>query len=190
MGNFFGASVFLFALLVTFGMGSKKPVMKFPKIKQAESSGIVLVKLNITASPAQVKRVTIIKDAVQKIVNSKKFEDRILGAMWKGKLQFQGTSLSNKEVLDVIKKHDWALDIGIERARCSTLGWTTPNVTRFWFNSCGFDNRTDAGLAGTICHEYQHKLGFTHDKNRTPWREFSEPYAVGTICAELYNEFI
>jgi hypothetical protein len=38
---------------------------------------------------------------------------------------------------------------------------------------------TDADIAGTIAHEYQHVLGYEHDFKATWRRPFSEPYAIG-----------
>lgn len=184
-----------------YGMGSRVPYVsvKEPEINlpREENSG-VSIKLDIKASPVNIARISRIVSVIQKVVSSEKFKSRVVGSYYKGKLQFFDTNLSNEEVFNKIIKgnelgsgndYEWDLDIAIEKARCSTLGWTYPSTPIFWFNSCGFESRSDSGIGGTICHEYLHKLGFEHSVKWTKDREFSVPYAVGTVCAELYNEF-
>lgn len=192
-------------------MGARRPtpVETLPKppipVEKPVSNPVVMkdpgeikIVLNVKATPAQIARVSRLSDVARKIINSPEFKARVLGAWYKGKAQFVDTKLSNAEVYQKLREgaelktpvdYTWNLEIGIERSRCSTLGWTYPNVSMFWFNSCTFDTREDSGVTGTICHEYSHKLGFEHSQNATAARPYSVPYAVGTICAELYPAF-
>jgi hypothetical protein len=169
-----------------------------PDLPAEVDPGTVAIRLTADGTVAQVARIARLKDVIARIINSKKFESRVLGAYYEGHLQFIDTVMANAEVLKTLRQgrelfsridYVWDLDVGVQRARCSTLGWTYPKVRMFWINSCGFDKRPDAGLAGTLCHEYTHKLGFNHSQNWTKSREHSVPYAIGTICAELYEEF-
>lgn len=180
-------------------MGSPSPVKPIVVTPDIADPGKISVALTVTGTTAQVSRITRLTKVVEKIINSEKFKTRVLGSYYKGKLQFYDTTLNNEQVYETIRRgnelksgndYRWDLSIGVKHSRCSTLGWTYPNIREFYFNSCGFDQRSDSGLAGTICHEYNHKLGFSHSVQYTKSREYSVPYAIGTICAELYKEFL
>jgi hypothetical protein len=143
----------------------------------------------MSGSFKDVERLSRIVDVVRVVINSDAFKQRVEGAYYKGKKKFVDTALTNEQVYQTLMAKPWALEIGVERARCSTLGWTYPSIKKFYINSCGFNSRKDSGLAGTICHEYSHKLGFKHTSWRSSARPYSVPYSVGTICAELYEVY-
>lgn len=204
MKTTFALFFFLLISSAAFGWGSPRPqpapepAPQEPQIfVPAQDPGHVFTQGTVTATVSNAMRITRLIKEVEGIINSEKFKARVLNAWYNGKAQFKDTTLSNEEVykalregaeLDSSPDWTWNVEVEISKARCSTLGWTYPNVRKFWINSCGFEKRADAGLAGTICHEYAHKLGFKHDFQKTPGREFTVPYAVGTICAELFNQ--
>lgn len=191
---------FLILSRPAFSRGSPypEPAPKIPEVNLPDP-GFTSIKLYTQASVKDAARLAKIKDVIAKVIVSERFKKRVLGAWYKGKAQFVMTSLSNPQVYNALRKgnelgtgndYEWDMEIGIKSSRCSTLGWTYPNVKMFWFNSCTFYDRTDAGLGGTMCHEYSHKLGFEHSSEWRSDREYTVPYAVGNICAELYPEFI
>jgi hypothetical protein len=57
------------------------------------------------------------------------------------------------------------------------------NTYKDWFKSFNA-----LGYAKHLAHEWCHKLGFTHDKNRTANREFSVPYAIGYLIDDAYEQ--
>jgi hypothetical protein len=57
-------------------------------------------------------------------------------------------------------------------------------VTQNWF----MRRSSDIRLAAHWVHEYSHVLGFKHDYDRTPRREHSVPYALGTIVENVYKQ--
>lgn len=198
-----GLSLMISSLV--FGWGSpppKKPApveVQVPAPTQITDPGYIHSRTSVSGTVSQAMRITRLAKTAEAIVNTEKFKARVLGAYYNKKLQFVDTKLSNAEVYQKIREakeiggevdYIMDLDIGVDRARCSTLGWTYPSIRKFYFNSCGFDERTDAGLTGTICHEWTHKLGFGHSKDRTPSRPYSVPYSIGTICSELYDEVV
>lgn len=181
--------IFLLATTAAFGRGAPPPpkpvevVVLDPVVVQ--SPGKVEVVLNVTGTPAQIARLTSLKEVVKRVVNSPEFKTRILGAYYNGKPQFVSTTLSNAQVFEKLFVN-WNLEIKFEKLGRNVLGRTLTNVNWFSFNTLNFDTREDSGLVGTICHEYSHKLGFHHSKYNNSARPYSLPYAVGTICAELY----
>ena len=67
----------------------------------------------------------------------------------------------------------------------SALPWTDAQGIHIYASYMG--RATLADLAGTIAHEYQHELGYTHDYNPTPQRPDSEPYFVGNTVVDWVN---
>jgi hypothetical protein len=65
--------------------------------------------------------------------------------------------------------------------KSDVLGFTRPTTKRIWMNSKYFNKHTPAEVASHLTHEWLHKLGFDHDRERTPERPYSVPYAVGYI---------
>lgn len=184
------------------GMGSRRPVPAPEAPKQAPVNiadpGSVSLWTNVMAEPETKARIERLAVVANKIWNSEQFKQRVLGAMYKGKLQFVDAEMTNLQVYDKLRKSnelgsgdDYRMDlrIGLYRMSKSTLGQTTPDDPFFYFNTYGFSSRSDAGVTGTICHEYTHKLGFDHSYRDNAARPYSVPYAVGTICAELYPIF-
>ena len=197
-----------FALLLmwrveAFAWGSPQP--KTPDVVSTPAPtpdvvtvpGYVGVKAKITGSVKQVTRLARLTEGMEKTLNHPSFKTRVLGQYYKGKQRFHDTTLTNEQVYEKIMlareiggsvDHLAELEIIMEKIKCSTLGYTYPNVKPFWINTCGFDSRKDSGLVGTMCHEWMHKLGFKHAVNYSVSRDYSVPYSVGTICAEIYDE--
>lgn len=190
-------------------MTSKQVVVNpssLPITQPPQSSSIPFyakVEANIlSGSPAQKQRLKVLTAATEQVINSEDFRSRVINAWYKGKAQFEwNKGKTNSQIYQEImesaemggsKDFVWQLEIKLERSRCSTLGWTYPTTKSFSFNvACGnFDRRTDSGLVGTICHEHLHKLNYGHPARNTNWREYTVPYAVGNICAEIYKKMI
>ena len=144
----------------------------------------------IKGNPAQTERLLRILPKVEKVINSKKFEDRIRSS------RFTYTDHSSVHVLDEILVPAWELYYEFEARKrncflwwCSpwVYGWTYPDKKTVWFNSLLFNERSDRSIAGTVCHEQMHKLGYDHPAGHTSQRPFSVPYLVGDICSDLYE---
>lgn len=70
----------------------------------------------------------------------------------------------------------------------SAVGYTYPNTFATWINTkfwTGSQEDIVARIAANIVHEYMHNLGFDHAYKWNPSREFTVPYAVGTIVYEI-----
>lgn len=160
------------------------------------SAHAAVIKTSAVGSVAQIKRISDITPVVQQIINSEEFKQRVL------KAKFYDTNKSNEEIYKILTSGVWDLRYEFQPQkrdckgfppfkRCSpwVLGWTYPNTKTVYFNSLKWDDRDDAGIAGTVCHEESHKKGFIHSFNWTKTREMSVPYSVGTICAEMYGKY-
>ena len=141
------------------------------------------------------------QDALERlliVMNSTEFKERILNHEYQGEKVFvDNNGLSNEEIyqaimegaetLDPVIDEEIDIDITLYFANNSTVGYTYPNVDRIWVNNKFFSRNTLGKVAANVAHEWTHKLGFNHDFNRTTRRNFSVPYAVGSIVQELVD---
>lgn len=142
------------------------------------------IRVEAKGPTADIFRIMSIVPGVQKVLNSPEFKARVL------KAKFTSTKDSNDIVLKKILVPTWEVSYEFKmqknwRGRCPVLGWTYPKVKTVWFNTCNFQGRSDSGIAGTICHEQLHKLGYDH---KSASDSQSVPYSIGNICAELYGK--
>lgn len=138
------------------------------------------IKANIVGDAASVSKIQSVLPGLQKIINSEAFKAKVL------KASYTTTKDSPAVIYQKIMESRWDLDLRIERHwLCRVKGWTTPKVKTIWFNSCGFSSRTAAGLAGTVSHEWLHKIGYDH---KTANDLMSVPYSIGNIVSELYGQ--
>jgi hypothetical protein len=159
----------------------------FPKILMiigmwwfTEYAYCIDIKAEIKGDTASVAKIQKVLPGVQKVINSEAFKARVL------KAKYTTTKDSPEVIYQKIMASKWDLDLRVERHwLCRVKGWTNPGTKTIWFNSCGFAQRTDAGLAGTICHETLHKIGYDH-KNANDL--MSVPYSIGNIVSELYGK--
>ncbi len=207
----------LILCLDAFGRGSPPPrrsppakpvVVEKPIPAEATAASGIILKVDAVGTPANISRIVSLAKIAERIVNSPEFDRRVLNSWYRGKNAFQDTKDTPAQVLAKMKSgaerlsptpdRVWNLYYKFEEHRnCSNNGWTYPNTKWVWFNikNCWkdkkvrgpkFEWRKDSGIVGTICHEYTHKLGYDHSSSRAL---ASVPYAVGTICAELYYKY-
>lgn len=149
---------------------------------------------NIKGTVSEVATIQKVLPVVEKIINSEEFRQKVLSS------KFTYTKLTNEEIYKKIVANDWQLHLVFEKqgkwapftkSKCKStvLGWTYPSTKTVWFNRCNFEGRKLSGIAGTVCHETAHKLGFTHPFQDTKTRPQSVPYSVGTICANMFERF-
>lgn len=144
----------------------------------------VKIKVEIKGDVKSVARIQSILPKLEKVLNSKELKDRLL------KVTFTTTKLSNAEIVKKLLEGEWALKLEFKRqvnwrGKCNVLGWTYPSTQTIWINSCGFEARSDAGIAGTLAHEFSHKLGFDHKNARDL---MSVPYSFGNVVSEIYEK--
>lgn len=142
-----------------------------------------------------------LNDAIERmliVINSEEFKQKVLNHEYQGeKTYVDNQELTNEEIYNVIMQgvetlngevdQEMDLDLTLYYSNNSTVGYTYPNTNRVWINDKFFTTNTLGKVAGNIVHEWTHKLGFTHDFNRTERRNYSVPYAVGNIIQELVD---
>lgn len=144
------------------------------------------------------KKISEALELIVTIVKSDSFVDRLVAFTHDGKPEYvQNNGLSNFQIYlhilqgteELIKVIDAGIDIELElwipRFPTSTTGYTSPSVNRIWIKKSYLERATVAQVAGTIFHEWLHKIGFKHDKKPTARRPYSVPYALGELLEEL-----
>jgi hypothetical protein len=139
-------------------------------------------------------------ELLKEVFASPEFRNKILGHRYRGQRSFyQNRGLSNFEIYHLILNgteklypvRNNAMDVEIELYadfNSRVLGFTLPRSRRIWMNKKYFLKFTPAEIAANLTHEWLHKLGFDHERERTEARKFSVPYAIGYIVKELAQE--
>jgi hypothetical protein len=65
------------------------------------------------------------------------------------------------------------------------IGFGIPGSKEITTYTWWFSIASEAAYAGHIAHEWSHKVGFDHSFDPNPTRQFTVPYAFGSIIEEL-----
>ena len=139
-------------------------------------------------------------ELLREVFASPEFRKRILKHRYQGRLGFYlNRGLSNIDIYHLILNgterlypiSNNAMDVEIELYadfESRVLGFTLPRSKRIWMNKKYFLKFSSAEIAANLTHEWLHKLGFDHEKERTGMRLYSVPYAIGYIVKELAQD--
>lgn len=154
----------------------------------------------VNMSPMKQEKLYSSIELLQHVFASEEFRERILNHKFEGRKTFSmNKGLTNREIYEMIlsgieKLHpeeNNAMDVEIELYsdfESTVLGYTYPRSKRIWMNTKYFNKHTAAEVAGHLTHEWLHKLGFDHERERNEDRKYTVPYAVGYIVKELARE--
>lgn len=136
-------------------------------------------------------------ELLQVIFTSQEFKDRILEHRYKGRRRFarnEGLSnlkiykkiLQGMETLHPVENNAMDIELAMYTDNDSiVLGYTNPFTKKIWMNTKYFNRNSASDVAATLMHEWLHKLGFGHEKERTPDRKYTVPYAIGYIVRDI-----
>ena len=136
-------------------------------------------------------------EILRQVFSSPEFKDRILSHQYLGRKRFAyNKGLSNQGIYKKILKgverlypyQNNAMDVELELFTdysSNVLGFTRPRSKRIWMNTKYFDRHTPAEIASNLTHEWLHKLGFDHEREKSKYRKYSVPYAIGYIVKDL-----
>lgn len=136
-------------------------------------------------------------ELIRQVFASDEFKEEVLNYRFHWRRRFhQNNGLSNLEIYNLIlngveKRFPYknnAMDVEIELYSdysSNVLGYTWPRSKRIWMNKKYYNKHTPSELAGHLIHEWLHKLGFGHERERNELRRHSVPYAIGYIVRDL-----
>ncbi len=142
-------------------------------------------------------------ELLRKVFASPEFRTRILNHKFKGRKTFNwNRGLTNQEIYQKIlsgveklePQKNNAMDVEIRLftdMKSTVLGYTKPQTKKIWMNTKYFNEKTTPIKLGShLMHEWLHKLGFGHVRERCEDRKYTVPYAIGYIVKELAEEII
>jgi hypothetical protein len=191
----------IFMILLTLGMGTKRPTIPTPPrpdigVEELPARSERLVEIEVKSlkgfNGEQELRFRHIVVNLKNVVNLKAFEEKIKGHSYLGKNIFVDTTDTPEQVFLKVTSQSWPLEYRLESMRSSTVGYTLPKVSWIALNSGKWYSLSDADIAANIAHEYAgHKLGrYSHSQKWNRARDFSTPYALGTIVRDLYKRTV
>lgn len=161
------------------------------------------VNVEFFGSAATAARIAKYKRAiciVKKVVDNPSFKSKIISfdsPYTVGK--FYDTSKTNEmiwqNIVDGNEKlqpsKDGELDVEVEfyYKATTTVGYTYPSSKRIWVNTKYFDSYTPSSVAANLFHEWLHKLGYDHAVSYSDSRNYSVPYAIGSMVRSLGKQY-
>lgn len=136
-------------------------------------------------------------DLIRQVIASPEFKHRILNHRFQDRRRFHyNMGLSNHQIYNKILEgaeklqphKNNQMDLKLEFYSdydSNVVGYTLPNTMKVWINNKYFFKNSTAKVAANLVHEWLHKLGFHHEKEKSTQRNFSVPYAVGTIVKDI-----
>ncbi len=140
-------------------------------------------------------------ELLRAVFSSPEFRERILRHRYQGRYGYHMNEQETNRRLyakilaggeELYPTRNNAMDVEIEfyaDFESQVLGYTYPRSRRIWMNTKYFNHHSPAEIAGHLVHEWLHKLGYDHERERSPRRRFSVPYAVGRIVREVGKKF-
>lgn len=133
---------------------------------------------------------------IRKVIGSETFRSKVLNFTYNGKKQFNNNGgYTNAQIYQMIldgmenylKSKNNAMDLNIKvyYQNSSTVGYTTTTSSYINMNTKFLNSYTSNQVARNMTHEWLHKLGFTHATYYSTSRNYSVPYAIGTIMEQL-----
>ena len=173
------------ALIIVFALSFMLPTLAF-------DANIEMVNFDSKDQSKIFKAINVIK----RIINSNEFKKRILEHTFEGERKFlDNKGHSNEQILQIIldgaeelhpiKNGQMDIELELMESKSKTVGHTYPDTKRIWINRRYFNSFTTAEIANNLFHEWMHKLGYDHASHYSTERNFSVPYAIGTLVGEL-----
>lgn len=185
----------IFLFLATFGVLSQA--------KAAVPTKALTFDTNITTynmTSAQEAKIQSAERKIRAVVGSEEFRKRVLNFTYNGAKKFNNNNgLTNaqiyQKILDGAEKlqpaKNNAMDMGIKTyyQYSSTVGYTTTGSKNINMNTKYFNSYTANQVTRNMMHEWLHKLGFGHAVSYSKSRDYSVPYAIGSIMEELAKRY-
>jgi hypothetical protein len=147
-------------------------------------------------SSLEIQRLTHIAKNLEKIINGSEITDLLSQhrvVPYKTAVSFWDINspleLTWRDAWAITMRSDWDMDYEGYKSWRSTVGYTYANVKWIKLNKSHSNFRHDHLIAQNFCHEFGgHKRGFRHASKNNVYRPYSYPYALGKICADLYQK--
>lgn len=140
------------------------------------------------------------EDKIRKVIGSETFRSRILNHTYGGIKKFNNNNgFSNSQIYTKVleamesylkaKNNSMDLNVKVYYANSSTVGYTTTTSQYINMNTKFLNTYTSNQVARNMTHEWLHKLGFSHAVSYSTSRNYSVPYAIGSIMESLAAKY-
>ncbi len=137
---------------------------------------------------------------IRKVIGSEAFRTRVLGHTYGGVKKFvDNGGLTNSQIYTKVleamesyfntKNNSMDLNVKVYYENSSTVGFTTTTSSYINMNTKFLNTYTSNQVARNMTHEWLHKLGFHHAVSYSTSRNYSVPYAIGSIMEELAAKY-
>jgi hypothetical protein len=145
---------------------------------------------------SQEAKIQTAEEKLRSVVASEAFRTAVLNHTYNGKKQFlNNNGLTNQQIYNKIlegaetlqpsKNNTMDLNVKLYYENSTTVGYTMTNSKTINMNTKFFNKYSASEVAHNMMHEWAHKLGFGHAVNYSTSRNYSVPYALGTIMNKL-----
>jgi hypothetical protein len=152
------------------------------------------------ATSSQEAKIQKAEEKIRDVIGSEAFRTKVLNFTYAGKKQFKDNGgLTNaqiyQKILDASEKvtpgKDNEMDLKIKTyyENSSTVGFTSTSSLYINMNTKFLNKYTANNVTRNMIHEWLHKLGFHHAVNYSTSRDYSVPYAIGSIMEKLAAQY-
>jgi len=150
----------------------------------------------LNANSSQTNKIRTAEGYIKEVIASEEFRNAVLNHTYGGEITFvDNEGLSNLQIYNKIlvgaeelnRNSNNTMDMGITTyyENTSTVGWTSTGSPNINMNTKFLDSYTASQATSNMMHEWLHKLGFSHTAYYSTSRDYSVPYAIGTIMDKL-----
>lgn len=154
----------------------------------------------LNANSTQAAKFDKAIDIIKKVVATEEFRSKVLNHTYNGvktyvdnagytNAQIYQKILDGAEKLQPTKNNTMDMEVELYYAATSTVGYTYANVTKIWVNTKFFNSYTPSSVAANLFHEWLHKVGFSHASSYSTSRDYSVPYAIGSMIRSLGKQY-
>ena len=149
-----------------------------------------------SATSSQISKIRTAERKIRDVVASESFRTKVLNHSYNGIKRFvDNDGLSNSQIyykilrgierLNRIDDNEMDLKIKTYYESSNTVGWTSTGSSYINMNTKFLNQYNSSQVARNMTHEWLHKLGFSHAVSYSTSRNYSVPYAIGSIMESL-----
>lgn len=150
----------------------------------------------LKATSSRSAKIETAGELIKRVIASEEFRNGVLNFKYNGKTQFNyNDGYTNSEIYNIILDgaekwngiSDNEMDLPIETyyESSNTVGYTNTGTSKIYMNTKFLDQYTAAEASGNMMHEWLHKLGFSHAVSYSTSRDYTVPYGIGYLMANL-----
>lgn len=149
---------------------------------------------------SQEAKIQKAEEKIKDVIGSEEFRTAVLNHTYLGRKQFKDNGgLTNSEIYTKIlngaerltptKDNEMDLKIKVYYENSNTVGFTSSSSSYINMNTKYLNGYTSNEVAKTMMHEWLHKMSFHHAASYSTSRNYSVPYAIGSIVMKLAAKY-